>query len=112
MVFFHKIDGSFYSSIESNGLVEMQEYIYTKSFELSYKWPEPKFYLNVLLMYFLEYFRKLIEKMSKNRTKSTPVFVYSSRRVLKKNHFHLISHKSLLFSLTRCNVSNVSLIFS
>ena len=26
---FHKIDGSFYSSIESNGLVEIQEYIYT-----------------------------------------------------------------------------------
>ena len=35
MVFFHKIDGSFNSSIESNGLVEIQEYIYTKSFELS-----------------------------------------------------------------------------
>ena len=35
MVFFHKIDGSFYSSIESNGLVEIQEYIYTKSFALS-----------------------------------------------------------------------------
>ena len=29
IVFFHKIDGSFYSSIESNGLVEIQEYIYT-----------------------------------------------------------------------------------
>ena len=29
MVFFHKIDGSFYSSIESKGLVEIQEYIYT-----------------------------------------------------------------------------------
>ena len=27
MVFFHKIDGSFYSSIESNGLAEIQEYI-------------------------------------------------------------------------------------
>ena len=36
MVFFHKIDGSFYSSIESNGLVEIQECIYTvyTSFEL------------------------------------------------------------------------------
>ena len=31
MVFFHKIDGSFCSIIESNGLVEIQEYIYTKS---------------------------------------------------------------------------------
>ena len=30
----NKIDGSFYSSIESNGLVEIQEYIYTKSFGL------------------------------------------------------------------------------
>ena len=29
--FFHEIDGSFYSSIESNELVEIQEYIYTKS---------------------------------------------------------------------------------
>ena len=27
MVLFHKIDGSFYSSIESNGLVEIKEYI-------------------------------------------------------------------------------------
>ena len=35
MVFFRKIDGSFYSSIESNGQVEIQEYIYTKFFELS-----------------------------------------------------------------------------
>ena len=52
MVFFHKIDGSFYSSIESNGLVEIQEYIYTKSFGLSYKWPEitsklPRHFANV-----------------------------------------------------------------
>ena len=29
------VSGSFYSSIESNGLVEIQEYIYTKSFEPS-----------------------------------------------------------------------------
>ena len=35
MVFFLKIGGSFYSSIESNGLVETQEYIYTKPFKLS-----------------------------------------------------------------------------
>ena len=34
-VLFHKIDGSFYSIIESNGLVEIQEYTYTNSFELS-----------------------------------------------------------------------------
>ena len=34
MVFFHKIDVSFLS-IESNGLVEIQEYTCTKSFELS-----------------------------------------------------------------------------
>ena len=33
--FFHKIDGSFYSSIESSGPVEVQEYIFTKSFEQS-----------------------------------------------------------------------------
>ena len=32
MVFFLKIDGSFYSS---NGLVEIQEHMYTKSFKLS-----------------------------------------------------------------------------
>ena len=101
MVFFHKIDGTFYSSIESNGLVEIQEYIYTKSFELSYKWPEiTSNYLNILLMYSLknlEYFRKLIEKMyTKNSTKSISVFVYSSKRVLKINHFHLISHISML----------------
>ena len=31
----HKIDGSFNSSIESNGLVAIQESTYTKSFELS-----------------------------------------------------------------------------
>ena len=52
MVFFHKIDGSFYSSIETNGLVEIQEYIKTKSFELSKKWPEitsklPRHFANV-----------------------------------------------------------------
>ena len=29
LVFFHKIDGSFNSSIESNGLVAIQEYTYT-----------------------------------------------------------------------------------
>ena len=33
--FSHKIDGSFYSIIESNGLVEIQEYIYINSSELS-----------------------------------------------------------------------------
>ena len=54
MVLFHKIDGSFYSSIESNGLVEIQEYIYTKSFEQSQKWPEiisklPQHFANVFV---------------------------------------------------------------
>ena len=33
-VFFHKIDGSFYSSIESNGLVEIQGYIHIRGDKL------------------------------------------------------------------------------
>ena len=52
MIFLHKIYGSFYSSIEINGLVEIQEYIYTKSFELRKKWLEitsklPRHFANV-----------------------------------------------------------------
>ena len=35
IVFFIKLMVDFYPSIESNRLVEIQKYIYTKSFELS-----------------------------------------------------------------------------